>query len=202
MVWLSPFTCRLHQAQTADAYGRLSAVLWVVNVYQSPLMATVVSTRQSPSDTQSQSSSTPTATAHAGSIFDVSIAGLSDPNSRSTARQTYLYIAGKLLNKNMRNDELLEQIYNDVKALGLVEDQWTFSNMCGRTGTWFSCIKNRNLPMTSDAFLTLSHNVRTRAVELIDAKQHSAAMILSERLIEQAQAQIGRKQMRLSGCSP
>ena len=49
----------------------------------------------------------------------------------------------------MRNDELLEQIYNDVKALGLVEDQWTFSNMCGRTGTWFSCIKNRNLPMTS-----------------------------------------------------
>jgi hypothetical protein len=164
-------------------------------------MATVVSTRQSPSDTQSQSSSTPTATAHAGSIFDVSIAGLSDPNSRSTARQTYLYNAGKLLNKNMRNDELLEQIYNDVKALGLVEDQWTFSNMCGRTGTWFSCIKNRNLPMTSDAFLTLSHNIRTRAVDLIDSTQHSAAVSLSERLIEQAQAQIGRKQMRLSGCS-
>ena len=102
----------------------------------------------------------------------------------------------------MRNDELLEQIYNDVKALGLVEDQWAFSNMCGRTGTWFSCIKNRNLPMTSDAFLTLSHNIRTRAVELIDAKQHNSAVSLSERLIEQAQAQIGRKQMRLSGCSP
>ena len=82
----------------------------------------------------------------------------------------------------MRNDKLLEQIYNDVKALGLVEDQWTFSNMCGRTGTWFSCIKNRNLPMTSDAFLTLSHNIRTRAVELVDAKQHSAAVSLSERL--------------------
>ena len=102
----------------------------------------------------------------------------------------------------MRNDEILEQIYNDVKALGLVEDQWAFSNMCGRTGTWFSCIKNRNLPMTSDAFLTLSHNIRTRAVELIDSTQHSAAVSLSERLIEQAQAQIGRKQMRLSGCSP
>ena len=101
----------------------------------------------------------------------------------------------------MRNDELLEQIYNDVKALGLVEDQWTFSNMCGRTGTWFSCIKNRKLPMTSDAFLTLSHNIRTRAVELIDAKQHDAAVLLSEQLVEQAQAQIARKQKRLSGCS-
>ena len=101
----------------------------------------------------------------------------------------------------MRNDELLEQIYNDVKALGLVEDQWTFSSMCGRTGTWFSCVKNRNLPMTSDAFLTLSYNIRIRAVELIDAKQHSAAISLSEHLIEQAQAQIALKQMRLSGCS-
>ena len=101
----------------------------------------------------------------------------------------------------MRNDEFLEQIYNEVKALGLVADQWAFSNMCGRTGTWFSCIKKRNLPMTSDAFLTLSHNLRTRAVELIDAEQHSAAVSLSEHLIKQAQAQIALKQMRLSGCS-
>ena len=31
----------------------------------------------------------------------------------------------------MRNDEFLEQIYNEVKALGLVADQWAFSNMCG-----------------------------------------------------------------------
>ena len=101
----------------------------------------------------------------------------------------------------MRNDELLEQIYNDVKALGLVADQWAFSNMCGRTGTWFSCIKKRNLPMTSDAFLTLSHNIRTRAVDLVDPKQHGDAVDLSVRLIEQAQSQIARKQMRLSGCS-
>ena len=101
----------------------------------------------------------------------------------------------------MRNDEFLEQIYNEVKALGLVADQWAFSNMCGRTGTWFSCIKKRNLPMTSDAFLTLSHNLRTRAVDLIDPAQHSAAVLMSERLIEDAQSQIARKQAHLSGCS-
>mgnify|MGYP006272664931 CR=1 FL=1 len=101
----------------------------------------------------------------------------------------------------MRNDEILEQIYNDVKVLGLVQDQWTFSNMCGRTGTWFSCIKKRNLPMTSDAFLTLSHNIRARAREMTDPKQHSEALLLSEQLILQAQAQIERKQMRISSCS-
>ena len=100
----------------------------------------------------------------------------------------------------MRNYELLEQIYNDVKALGLAEDQWTFSNMCGRTGSWFSCIKNRNLPMTSDAFLTLSHNIRTLAKELVDTKKYHEAMSLSERLVEHAQAQIGRKLQHVSGC--
>ena len=102
----------------------------------------------------------------------------------------------------MRNDKFLEQTFNDVKALGLVANQYDFSIMCGRTITWFSAIKSRDLPMTADAFLTLSHNIRTRAVDLNDTRQHSAAVSLSERLIEQAQAQIGRKQMRLSGCSP
>ena len=102
----------------------------------------------------------------------------------------------------MGNKQFLDNIYNDVKALGLVRNQCDFSLMCGRTAMWFSAIKARGLHMTADAALTLSHNVRTRAVELIDAKQHSAAMTLSERLIEQAQAQIGRKQMRLFGCSP
>jgi len=102
----------------------------------------------------------------------------------------------------MNDEQFLEQAYNDTKALGFVGNQWDFSLMCGRTGAWFSCIKAKNMPMTSDAVLTLSHNIRTRAVELIDSTQHSAAVSLSQRLIEQAQAQIGRKQIRLSGCSP
>ena len=106
-----------------------------------------------------------------------------------------------MLNKFMRNDEFLEQIFNEVKALGLVADQWAFSNMCGRTGTWFSCIKKRNLPMTSDAFLTLSHNLRVQAKDMVDTKTHGDVLMLSERLIEQAQAQIARKQMRFSDCS-
>ena len=55
--------------------------------------------------------------------------------------------------------------------------------------------------MTSDAFLTLSHNLRVQAKEMVDTKTHGDVLMLSERLIELAQAQIGRKQMRLSGCS-
>lgn len=101
----------------------------------------------------------------------------------------------------MKNNEILDQTYNEVKALGFVENQWDFSLMCGRTPGWFSCIKARKLPMTTDAVLTLSHNVRTRATEITDGELHAEAIGLSDRLIEQAQAQTARKLLRLSGCS-
>ena len=32
VVWLSPFTCRLHQTQTTDAHDQRSAVLWDISV--------------------------------------------------------------------------------------------------------------------------------------------------------------------------
>ena len=93
----------------------------------------------------------------------------------------------------MRNEQFLDDIYNDVKALGLVSNQCDFSVMCGRTATWFSAIKARRLNMTTDAALTLSYNIRTRATDMVDAKVYVNALRLSERLVEEAQAQIGRK---------
>ena len=101
----------------------------------------------------------------------------------------------------MRNEELLNSIYDDVKALGFVDNQYDFSVMCGRTPAWFSAIKARNLSMTTDAVLTLSHNIRSKAENVIDASIHDKAISLSKTLIERAQAQIGTKLARMRDCS-
>ena len=101
----------------------------------------------------------------------------------------------------MENKQLLDSLYNDVKALGLASDQFDFSVMCGRSPAWFSAIKARNLPLTTDATLTLSYNIRHKAEAIADADTQSGAMRLSDLLIEQAQQQIGRKLARSSGCS-
>ena len=93
----------------------------------------------------------------------------------------------------MGNKQFLDNIYNDVKALGLVRNQCDFSLMCGRTAMWFSAIKSRRLHMTADAALTLSHNIRTRAKGMVDATVYGSALRLSERLVDDAQAQIGQK---------
>jgi hypothetical protein len=101
----------------------------------------------------------------------------------------------------MRNSDYLEDIYNDLKALGFVSNQYDFSIMCGRTPAWFSCIKARRLPLTTDAALTLSHNIKAKANTINDAKLHRHAITLSKILIERAQQQIGAKLARHSGCS-
>ena len=93
----------------------------------------------------------------------------------------------------MRNDDFIESIFSDVKALGLVSNQYDFSVLCGRTPAWFSAIKARRLPMTTDAVLTLSHNIRQRASEIVDEGQYQTAMALSDALITQAQQWIARK---------
>ena len=143
----------------------------------------------------------PNGNSNAGSFFGVSVAGLSDAMCRYTARQTYLASETRLLNKCMKNEELLNSIYEDVKSLGFVENQYEFSVMCGRTPAWFSAIKARNLCMTTDAVLTLSHNIRSRAENVIDTVIHERAMMLSKTLIERAQLQIGVKLARMRDCS-
>jgi len=90
----------------------------------------------------------------------------------------------------MKNTNPIQQTYNDVKALGLVSNQCEFSILCGRTATWFSAIKARKLPLTTNATLTLSSNIRRRASEIDDAVVSKQAVSLSRRLIRQAKAQI------------
>jgi hypothetical protein len=94
----------------------------------------------------------------------------------------------------MKNDEFLEQIYEDVKALGLIENQWDFSLMCGRTGAWFSCIKARDLPLTADAALTLSLNIKSRIEDSDDKSKQAVAEKLSKQLIERVQMRIRKRQ--------
>ena len=106
-----------------------------------------------------------------------------------------------MLNKCMKNKQNLEKLYLDVKALGFVANQWDFSIMCGRTPAWFSSIKAQGLPLTTDAALTLSSNIRSRASKASDAVIRSGAVKLSERLLEEAQWQINAKLLRHSGCS-
>lgn len=97
----------------------------------------------------------------------------------------------------MNNDYSLNSLYDEVKALGFVSNQYDFSTMCGRTPAWFSAIKAKRLPMTADAFLVLSYNINRKASLIIDVNIHAKSLSLCKRLIENAQAVANAKASRM-----
>ena len=99
----------------------------------------------------------------------------------------------------MKKDELLDTIFDEVKQLGFVSNQYDFSVMCGRTPAWFSAIKARRLPITSEACLMLSYNITRKASLIVDVDMHCRAVLLSQKLIEDAQKKAREKASRVNG---
>lgn len=94
----------------------------------------------------------------------------------------------------MDTNTFLDKLYNELKAMGLICNQYDFSVMCGRTPSWFSTLKARGLPITSDAALTLSHNIRRRTENIIDIVHYETAQRLSQQVVDYAQHRIAQRQ--------
>ena len=100
----------------------------------------------------------------------------------------------------MKNRQDIQNIYESIKAIGLVKNQYDFSKLCGRTAAWFSCVKTRNQPFTPAAALTLSLSLRMRANEILEEQQYRRAIELSELLLDGTYDSIRKKQAEHLGC--
>lgn len=100
----------------------------------------------------------------------------------------------------MKNRQDIQNIYESIKAIGLVKNQYDFSKLCGRTAAWFSCLKTRNQPFTPAAALTLSLSLRMRANEILEEQQYRRAIELSELLLDGTYDGIRKKQAEHLGC--
>jgi hypothetical protein len=100
----------------------------------------------------------------------------------------------------MKNRQDIQNIYESIKAIGLVKNQYDFSKLCGRTAAWFSCLKTRNHKFTPAAAMTLSITLRMRANEILDETNYLKAIELSERLLEGTYDDIQKKQYVNLGC--
>lgn len=75
----------------------------------------------------------------------------------------------------------------------IIENQADFSVMCGRTPAWFSCLKARRLPITTDAALTLAFKLRRKARTSVCPVKYKQLMSISERMLECAEQQVAKK---------
>ena len=93
----------------------------------------------------------------------------------------------------MSNIHPTQNIYDELLELKVIQNQIDFSIMCGRTPAWFSCLKARRLPITTDAALTLAFKLRRKARTSICPATHDSLMNISERLLECAEQQVAKK---------
>ena len=91
------------------------------------------------------------------------------------------------------NTLFLQSLYDNCKSLGLVDNQYEFSELCGRRTTWFSASKSRDLPISRTAALSLSIKLKERAnTELPRRLQPSARQMsgmLMDMVVKQTLAQ-------------
>lgn len=93
----------------------------------------------------------------------------------------------------MKEKHPIQTIYDELLSMRIIENQTDFSIMCGRTPAWFSTLKARRLPITTDAALTLAFKLRRKARTSVCPATHDNLMDISERLLECAEQQVAKK---------
>ena len=78
----------------------------------------------------------------------------------------------------------LQSLYDNCRLLGLVQNQYEFSQLCGRKTTWFSASKSRDLPLSKAAAIQLSIKLRHKADTELPRKLKSSARQLSDMLMD------------------
>ena len=90
----------------------------------------------------------------------------------------------------MRKIHPIQKIYEELRDMRIVSNQSEFSRMCGRTPMWFSCLKSRDLPLTSDAALTLAYRLRRIAKNSLCENTHGRLLRMSDVLLANANTNV------------
>lgn len=85
-----------------------------------------------------------------------------------------------------------QKIYDELYEMNVIQNQADFSRLCGRTPTWYSCLKARQLPLTSDAALTLAYRLRRIAKNSLCEDTHNRLIRISAVLLNDAENNIAK----------
>ena len=81
-----------------------------------------------------------------------------------------------------KHNDFLQALYETCRAMGLVNNQYEFSALCGKQTSWFSAAKSLNRPLSVSALVTLQTRIKTRANADLPRHMRSTAKKLTEQL--------------------
>lgn len=88
----------------------------------------------------------------------------------------------------MKNTLKTENIYMELKSLGIIDNQIGFSKLCGKSTMWYSCIKSRNLSISSSASIHLAMKLKTIARSELCNSRYNKIQSIIDLIISEAEA--------------
>jgi|APCry1669189034_1035192.scaffolds.fasta_scaffold386031_1 hypothetical protein len=74
------------------------------------------------------------------------------------------------------------ELFESCRELHIVRTQSEFSQLCGRTAHWFSTCKSKNLPLSTEALLTLSIKLSAAAKSKVPKHLRHRAKVLNQNI--------------------
>ena len=81
-----------------------------------------------------------------------------------------------------KHNDFLQALYETCRTMGLVNNQYEFSALCGKQTSWFSAAKSLNRPLSVSALVTLQTRIKTRISADLPRHMRSTAKKLTEQL--------------------
>ena len=90
---------------------------------------------------------------------------------------------------DMADIQVLNSIYQSAVELGIVDNQYAFSKLCGRKPNWFSCSKSIGRNISISAMVTFAVKLDHLSLSHLTPSKRVKARLLAKTIWEQIEAE-------------
>ena len=90
----------------------------------------------------------------------------------------------------MADNQILHSLYNEALSIGIVNNQYAFSRLCGRKHNWYSCAKSIGRKMSIGVMITLAVKLDHLDLSYLPPAKRLEAKSFAKSIWQQVEAEI------------
>ena len=90
----------------------------------------------------------------------------------------------------MSDNQILHSLYNEALSIGIVNNQYAFSRLCGRKHNWYSCAKSIGRKMSIAVMITLAVKLDHLDLSYLPPAKRQEAKSFANSIWQQVEAEI------------
>jgi hypothetical protein len=90
----------------------------------------------------------------------------------------------------MADNQILHSLYNEALSIGIVNNQYAFSRLCGRKHNWYSCAKSIGRKISLGVMITLAVKLDHLDLSYLPPAKRQEAKFFAKSIWQQVEAEI------------